>query len=610
MWTKHKDKILSAIMSILGTYGTYYLLWIKTGNVLSYHMFYVFFCLAVYLFWWKTLGHIAAITDLNLKRKRIGYAAFVSLLFGVTMILGYQLQVRGMTESGFLAKGLIIIRGACLSAVSFPVVYAVFIWIERISHRMPSSMTKCWNSKPVFFFSWVFLFLCWIPVFLAFYPAILAYDFHMQVGAVVQGFPYFNAHHPLIHTWIIWVAIQIGEAIGSYEIGMACYSVFQMLVISVILGYSCNMVYRLTKSKIALCIAALFYGIFPYNSVLVVGATKDILFGGLFILFILIYCEMNFFPKTQRQKQILTVVLVIEGILMVMFRNNALYAMVPFVLLSVLLLHRKQKMRALVIGVILILGGKLALVGIQMAIGTQLGGSEAEKYSVLYQQFARIGYYHGDDMDAKTHTLVDRYISEDIWERYNPPLADSVKMWVGGDNFSKVWEGHMGTVLKDWLKLGLQYPNEYIDAFLALTSGYWFWDDTSFVEAYREPLENRKGAVSTYYSSTHDFFAGIEHKSKLPQLENILVTIVSYNQFMDWPVVSILFKPALYVWTLCLLFLAFIYTKQRDKLILLLLPLCYFATMLLGPVVQIRYLYPLIIVCPVFLGLLGRMKEK
>jgi hypothetical protein len=603
MWAKHKDKIMSLIMSIIGTYGIYYLLWLKSGNELSYHMIYVFIFAAIYFIWMSFMRHIGCESDRKRNKKRIGYAAFVSLLFAVTMIMGYQLQARGMTESGFAAKGMILLRGICLSAVSFPIMYAMFVRIERISCRPPIQESKRWNSKSIFFISWVSLFLCWIPVFLAFYPAILAYDFHRQVGEVIQGFIYFNNMQPLIHTWLIWVAIQIGTALGSYEIGMAFYSIFQMLVASVILGYSCTILYRLTKCKWAVFVTAIFYGIFPYNSVLSVGATKDVLFGVLFLLFILLYCEINFFTHPVKQKNVLMVLWVMEGILMLMFRNNALYAMALFIVLGILLLKREQKVRILVLGLILLLGGKLALEGIQLAIGTQGRGSKSEMYSVLIQQFARVGYYHKDDMDADSHALVNRYVTEKYWEYYNAPLADTVKAWVAVDNYNNVWKGHMGQVIADWAKLGLRYPNEYIDAFLALTSGYWFWDDVSFVEVYQDDVGSRKGAVSTYYSSTHDFFEGVKHESKFPQLETLLVEIVSENRFMDCPVVSVLFKPAFYVWMLCLLFLAFIYTRQRDKLFLLLLPLCYFATMLLGPVVQVRYVYPLMIVCPLFLGL-------
>jgi hypothetical protein len=437
----------------------------------------------------------------------------------------------------------------------------------------------------------------------------MAYDFHRQIGEVVQGFIFFNNQHPLIHTWLIWVAFQIGNAVGSYEIGMACYSIFQMLAASVIMGYSCNMLYRLTKSKLALCAVALFYGIFPYNSVLSVGGTKDVLFGVLFLLFLLIFCERYFFDKTTKQKQILTVLWVAEGILMIMFRKNALYAIVLFASMCILLLKRKQKIKALLLGIILIVGGKLALEGIQLAIGTQGRGSSSEMFSVVIQQFARVGYYHGEELDEETHDMLNHYITEKYWEKYLPGLADSVKMWVAIENYNNTWKGHMGQVLADWAKLGISYPNEYIDAFLALTQGYWFWDDTSFVEVYADDEASRTGAVSTYYSSTHDFFEGIKHESKFPGLETLLVKIVSSNIFMDWPVVSVLFKPALYIWTLCILFLAFLYTRQRIKLILLLLPLCYFATMLLGPVVQVRYVYPLMIVCPLFLGLLRKGRD-
>ena len=38
--------------------------------------------------------------------------------------------------------------------------------------------------------------------------------------------------------------------------------------------------------------------------------------------------------------------------------------------------------------------------------------------------------------------------------------------------FARTWENNMEAVLRDWAKVGLQYPNEYLEAFGQLTRGY------------------------------------------------------------------------------------------------------------------------------------------
>lgn len=40
----------------------------------------------------------------------------------------------------------------------------------------------------------------------------------------------------------------------------------------------------------------------------------------------------------------------------------------------------------------------------------------------------------------------------------------------------------------------------------------------------------------------------IIHKSKLPELEIFLEKMFSNNEYQKWPVISLLFSPALYFW--------------------------------------------------------------
>ena len=45
--------------------------------------------------------------------------------------------------------------------------------------------------------------------------------------------------------------LQIGTAIGSYEAGMACMAVFQMVLYALVMGYATSMIWRMTAEKMA-----------------------------------------------------------------------------------------------------------------------------------------------------------------------------------------------------------------------------------------------------------------------------------------------------------------------------------------------------------------------
>jgi hypothetical protein len=97
---------------------------------------------------------------------------------------------------------------------------------------------------------------------------------------------------------------------------------------------------------------------------------------------------------------------------------------------------------------------------------------------------------------------------------------------------------------------------------------------------------------------------GIPNDSKLPALERVLEEIVNNNCFYKLPVVSNLFKPAFYCWTMFICALGFMYQRRKNMLLFTVFPFMYLGTLLLGPVVIVRYLFPIIVFVPVLVTLL------
>lgn len=613
--SKHKDKIRMVLLltgAFSGTYGISYICSLAAGNYFSNGVFSTAVFIALYVLLKLTWESFSRLETTKEKRKRFLYAFVLAVFFCTLMIAGYQLKINGVTETGIRGKGLIVLRGICMAFAVWPFTNYLFAWVERVGvAQTDASVTKGWKNKYVFLLSWLAIFLCWIPVFLAYYPAVMAYDFHRQSIEAVKGFIWFNSYQPLAHTWLIWLFLHIGQALDGYQTGMALYSIFQMTLLSAACAYSCNVVYRLVKKKAFVVGMVLFFGLFPLVSILSVGVTKDVPFTALFLVFMSLFVERHFLcngnPKKER---IIDLLWVLDGIVMMLFRNNAIYAVAVFTVFYLILGAKKQRLRILIMCVVLVVGGKGALEGLQLALGTQIRGSKIEMFSVPLQQFARVGHYHGHELDDEYYQLVYTYVPHEYWPVYNPPLSDTIKNGVGAYTFPYTWEGHYGDMLKAWIKVGLKYPNAYIDAFLELNAGYWFFDDVTWAEVFGYGVEGRMGALSTYTASTSEVIPeGIAHESKLPALEAFLEEIVSGNCFYKWPVVSTLFKPALYCWALLVCAIAAIYMKKRKKILVILLPLVYLATMFLGPVVQVRYVLPIMVIIPMMLAVLMSHKD-
>ena len=612
---EHRDiieKVLLGIVAFLGTYGISYICSLAAGNYFSNGVFSIAVFIGLYVLLKLTWENFSKLDTGKEKRKRFGYAYLLAVFFCALMIAGYQLKMNDITEPGFRGKGLILLRGACMAFAVWPFTNYLFAWIEKIRDiRTDADVVKVWKSKYVFLFSWLTILLCWIHVFLAYYPAVMAYDFHRQSIEAVKGFIWFNSYQPLAHTWLIWLFLHIGQALDGYQTGMALYSIFQMTILSAACAYSCNVVYRLVKKKVFVVGMVLFFGLFPLVSILSVGVTKDVPFTALFLVFMSLFVERHFLCNGNPKKEkIIDLLWILDGIVMMLFRNNAIYAVAVFTVFYLILGAKKQRLRILIMCLVLVIGGKGALEGLQLALGTEIRGSKIEMFSVPLQQFCRVGHYHGHELDTEYYRLVYTYVPHEYWPVYNPPLSDTIKNGIGVYTFPYTWEGHYGEMLSAWLKVGLKYPNAYIDAFLELNAGYWFFDDVTWAEVFGYGLEGRMGALSTYTSSTSEVIPeGIAHETKFPALESLLENIVSANCFYDWPVVSTIFKPALYCWALLVSAIAAFYMKKRKKMLVILLPLVYLATMFLGPVVQARYVLPIMVIIPMMLAVLMTHKD-
>lgn len=272
-----KKKGLPIMLGILAMLGVNYLGCRAFQSVYSFSILtLIVFACCWYLEKWLIRQWNAAE---QICRKRMIYSYVVSFLFALTLILGYQLKVNGITDGGFKGKGLSVLWSLCLAVAILPFgfyLFGVFDRLKREETKGPEGPEQV-PKRLVFLRSWIVIFLCWVPVFLAYYPAVMAYDYHRQFNEALRGFIWFNPYQPLAHTWTIWLFLNVGELFGSYQVGMACYSIFQMMVLSAACAYSITMMYKLIGKNIWTWVCAALYGIHPFFSVLSVSVTKDVL---------------------------------------------------------------------------------------------------------------------------------------------------------------------------------------------------------------------------------------------------------------------------------------------------------------------------------------------
>lgn len=442
------------------------------------------------------------------------------------------------------------------------------------------------------------IFLCWLPIFLAYYPSVFAYDAEGQLYQVIAKD--YSTHHPLLHTLFLGAFFRLGGAAGSYQTGMAVHSVVQMLLMAIAFGRALSWLYEKGTPRWVRILLFLFYSLHPANSILALSTTKDVLFAALVLV-----CTLKGYRFVSECRQGAsgaagknptglagageTAVYVILAALMLLFRNNAVYAFAVSVPIVCIGLRKRKKYLDTALLVLVLFG--ISAFALKSATYAK-GGSPREMLSVPLQQMARVRVEAEEKLDPVMRQELDKYIpAEWVFAAYDPHLADPVK------NRAIVHDDPAGLV-KTWVRLGLQYPTIYVDAFLDNSLGLWYLWDTSHAQVYGIGTESGFGYLST---DNRTMPAGCEivERSFLPGLRAFMERIVSDNAYLKLPLIRLLFAPALYWWLLWLCLVTALYHKKGREALPAVFLIAYYLTLLLSPTVIVRYMYPLMVTVPV-----------
>lgn len=538
----------------------------------------------------------------------LGFLIALSTVVGHTLFEQHR-TFRTLPEFGRMAGQIILV-----TLVTSVVVHLLLVGMTKLREKqVPTRIGKKeYCNWQVFLFYSAIIFLCWFPVFLAYYPSVFAYDAEGQLYQVLAHD--YSTHHPLIHTLFLGMFFRFGgNVLGSYSAGMAVHSLVQMLLMAMIFGHILMFLYREKTSVVLRLILCGFYALFPTNSILAISTTKDVLFSGLVLLFLgKIY---------QRGKGRVSFFLITA--LMLLFRNNAVYAYVVSIPLFYLVWRKakreqseekkdravevpKEKGKAWLWRVCMVAVPLLLFVvcsALLKQATAAYNGSPREMLSVPLQQMARTRVQHEEEIPAELQKELDSYLSSEwVFAAYNPYLADPVKS-------RAVIHDNPAGLIQTWLKLGLQFPMTYVDAFLDNSIGYWYLADKSHSTIYGVGTESGFGYLSTDNRTMPAGCEIIEH-SYLPGLRAFLEKIVSDNEYQKIPMLSVVFAPAFYWWLLCLYLVFFWQRKEYQMLLPGIFLVVYYLTLLLSPTVLIRYMYPFVVSVPAMLCLITGQKEK
>ena len=468
---------------------------------------------------------------------------------------------------------------------------------------------KTWK---IMLFSFCIILLCWLPLFAAYFPGIGSYDYGNQMISFIQDD--ITTHHPIIHTELmgrlwLWSFTEL----GSGTIGLAVYTTIQILFMALAFSYAIVVLYKLGMSDKGSILFAIFLGIFPLNGYMAISATKDGLFSASFLLVMvsLLYLLLN---KNYNGFYIANIGVLLASVFgTIAFRNNGRYAMMALLagILLVNILEKFKNARCLVAGIMVVLAFTMSIGKIQSIEAEYYNPTkdQNEKYSVPFLQVTRTAAYHHDDMDADDLAYLEECFYEGFYNDYNPVLADEIK-----DSFDTKGYLKDERTLEIYLKLFKEYPGEYLNAFLVLDAGYLYLFDTSCFTPYTEAEEKGFGYIITNENITWMESIGVYKHSAFPWLYNWLEEILTSNTLVKIPLLGQIMRPAMWLYIYLFIVATSLTYKKFHHLIPLSLLGGLYVTILLGPVVLMRYIYPIMLGLMVYLFrygevFFGRWKE-
>lgn len=600
---KHNIKyFLCSLLSVLAVFLN--LSMFKSISKLDYSLFYN---INVTVMGLCTLGLILLYRKVgSFKLDKI--KCFLTVLFAVFMLVG-----ESYVEAGtyfLIFKNIATIILSIVKIVGYTLLFRfMFYYLDKVIVQFKNRDVRIYNKKLKWYLekferypfrtSLVTILLVWGIYLIAFYPIVLSPDPSYQIKMyfnvptkyidwVIQRDPnvFMTAHHPILLTYMLGFAIDIGRFLGSDNFGLFLFTLGQTLVYASVLAYTIKVAHiNKVSNKIRLVLLGmyLFVPMYPFYTI---TAVKDTYYTAFMILYVLIIYDLvkNYKDKKISIKYMLYIFVVM--LMMSLFRNNGLHIILvsfPFVVL-----YTRKNAWKLVSSFLLFYVG---LYGFNNVLVPALGvsdGSIREVLSVPFQQTARYVKYHSDELSKEDIEVIDYILGyDDLVERYNPEKSDPVK-----NEFNKnTTNEDLGKYFKVWFKGLIRHPEIYIDATLNNIYGY-------------------------FYPNSHKWYIYSEFDSRITE-DNL----VKYNyNGLDWlrgflsgygnifpylPFIGLLSSIGANTWALLIL-AAYLIANKKYRYLIVLTPLIGSVLVcVLSPVnTYFRYTMPYVFVLPIIIALL------
>lgn len=521
-------------------------------------------------------------------------AGIFSFLFTLAMLFGVRLDTTGNIPFKDWKMWIALPVLTCLFTV-----YVRKLWsLLRSFDQCRPSLDPNADYKQTNILTFLFLLLCWLPVLLAVYPGFFVYDAQDEWVQVASRT--FSTHHPLVHVLMLGgIICAIHKLTGSYNLGIACYIVFQMLLVSSVFTYFLSYMRKHRYHK-ALRIASLIYfAFFPVIVMFTLCSSKDALFAAALLLLLLSLMDMadskTFFTSWKK-----IAFFILCSMMMMLLRRNGVYAFL--LLIPFLMLYQKKHLKKLYL---LIVTALLSYFMINSGLAALLHADNTERQEILtvpIQQLARTYQFDRDAFTDEDIEILHEILPEEALALYRPKLSDPVKIQFQNDAYT----ANPSRYIRLWLRIGIRKPFTYINAWLVNSYGFWYPD--TVVNVY----EGNSVFTFTYQDSSY-FGYEVENPgtrdSKLPWLNEVYRKLSLEISKENIPIYSMLYSMGGLFWLIAFTLSYVLSIKKYHLAIPCLMVLFVWMTVLLGPTYLPRYVLIFWFALPLFVGMLTNCED-
>lgn len=536
------------------------------------------------------LHHETSFVLTNRKKRLSIFSAIPAFIISLCHLFGYVVHEKGTLF--WLLKNINTAEIGLLHLFAWFLLFYIIIFRLFFSFQNAKIQEYPSDFRRKFIIFWIILAIAWLPWVLNQYPAVMTADTTDQIEMVL-GIEQMTDHHPVFHTLLIKTALNLGKIFSgtnnSLQPGIILFTTTQFLVMTAAFAIVLCYIYHSNTYKIIKIGTFLFFLLYPVHPIYSITMWKDVPFSITLMILILLFTKL--LQKRKQNNIIIFILISATGLILSLLRHNGIFILllsIPFIP-AFYKSQRKYLFIAFSITILLY----FAWIHIILPSHNIPEGEASEAFSIPLQQISLTAKRHHEKMNSVLLSEIGLYFSQpNIWSFYNSRLSDPVKNLFSEEQYKK----DPALFWKLWFKLGITYPQDYIDAFLIHTYGYWYPE-----------------------TPHHVFITGIDDNGLFgihmdPKLNchwmKSIVQWVSESKYDNFPLLSLFFSPGACFWIYLISFSYCLYRKHSAYF--LFIPVfVLWMTAIASPVnCEYRYVYGMFVCWPIIITALCDKKTS